>query len=75
MASIKSSEEQLDGLSVLAAVEKEMSRGSRNYDGKFSPKIARPKNPLGKLFDSEMDEFSLSLKECEALSTASSMKD
>ena len=62
----------------MAAVEKEMNKASRNHDAKFSPKILRPGNPLGKLFDADLDEFSIKLKECGfegSLSTESSIKD
>ena len=48
-------------LSMLAAVEKEMKKGSRNLP-RFSPKISRPRNPMGKLFELELDQFSLSMK-------------
>ena len=74
----KNHEEGID-LQTLAAVEKEMQRGSRNI-AKFSPKITRPKNPLGKLFDSDLDQFSLDPKPCMesslgSLATEGTLKD
>ena len=64
---------------MLAAVEREMQKGSRNI-AKFSPKITRPKNPLGKLFDAGLDQFSLGMKSCTieslgSLATEESFKD
>ena len=67
------SDSEFNGLAVLAAVEKEMSKASRNIGNcKFSPKLARPGNPLGKLFDYELDEFSLCTKQSLDPSNSSS---
>eukprot|EP00826_Nyctotherus_ovalis_P060417 TRINITY_DN8474_c0_g5_i2.p1 TRINITY_DN8474_c0_g5~~TRINITY_DN8474_c0_g5_i2.p1 ORF type:complete len:139 (-),score=13.54 TRINITY_DN8474_c0_g5_i2:91-507(-) len=69
---------QEEGMEMLAAVEREMQRGSRNI-AKFSPQIPRPKNPLGKLFAAGLDQFSLGMKSCmreslESLATEGSFK-
>lgn len=66
-------------MEMLAAVEREMQKGSRNI-AKFSPKIIRPKNPLGKLFAAGLDQFSLGMKPCfmeslGSLATEGSFKD
>lgn len=68
------SDSEAGGLSVLAAVEKEMCRSSRNIGCRFSPKLARPANPLGKLFDSGLDQFSISTTKhcCGKLGTTTS---
>ena len=74
---------ELKGLLALAVVEKEMCRSSRNVGGyRFSPRLARPSNPLGKLLDNELDAFALSAKLCtgslepsSSVSTDGSLKD
>lgn len=49
--------DDLDGMKILAAVERESSRSSRNRGSlKFSPKLDRPSNPLGKLLDKDFDD-------------------
>ena len=76
-------ESDLTGLLALAAVEKEMCRSSRNFSGcRFSPKLARPSNPLGKLLDNELESFTIIAKQCggslepsSSVSTESSLKD
>lgn len=83
MANINKNEAEFSKLFELAQVEREMQKASRNLNGnsKFSPKISRPGNPLGQLFDSEMDEFSLCEKsrvleqQISSFSTQGSIKD
>lgn len=82
MANLKEFDKK-NGLEALAAVERESFRSSRNVGNlKFSPKLDRPSNPLGKLLDREYDEIELPCKNREKIeesyslvSTLASTKD
>ena len=61
LTNLKDVDSEQNALFILSTVEKEMQKASRNLNAndRLSPKIVRPGNPLGKLFESDLEEFML----------------